>query len=147
MYIYPWKKLIKMWSIFVMQLRKSSFFFCLARGVLLDNGATSPWGISMHKRCILGYKLSIFCRLCPKWLYMKWASSCIKLQISCKPWHYRRFGFKYTSWVPLDASVYVICQSSMSHMNILFLLSHKFVYVLIFHIHNYKVNKQTMYQL
>ena len=36
------KKLIKFWSIFSMQLRKRRFF-CLARGVLLDNGVTSPW--------------------------------------------------------------------------------------------------------
>ena len=38
MYIYSWKKIDKNWSILVMQLRKNGFFFCLARGLLLDNG-------------------------------------------------------------------------------------------------------------
>ena len=40
-YIYSCKKFDKILIHFVMQLRKSRFFY-LARGILLDNGVTSP---------------------------------------------------------------------------------------------------------
>ena len=42
------KKLIKNWSIFVMQPRESRFFG-LTRGILLDNGVTSPWSKHMKQ--------------------------------------------------------------------------------------------------
>ena len=67
------KKLIKFWSICVMQLRKSRFF-CLARGVLLDNGVTSPWVdyIIRRSRCVPHLqKLVVFHEIC-EMQYFPW---------------------------------------------------------------------------
>ena len=45
----------KFWSIFVMQLRKNTFF-CLACGVLLDNGASSPCISPIHHKQFKWFK-------------------------------------------------------------------------------------------